>query len=589
MPPTLRRITAIVPLHLEVLAGRDALDRPVRWVAVSELEDPTPFLEGGELVLTTGMRLSGGDAVPYVSRLVARGVTGLGFGVGLSHDAVPPAFAEAAEAAGLPLVEVPRATPFIAIGKAVSDLLAGEQYEEISRAFAAQGRLTRAALQRQGPVAVVDRLAREIGGWALLLDPAGDVRHAADATGRHAGPGDKHAGPGDSRGAAGDWAGEAARSLAPEIARLRSAPSLASLALSTPDEHVVVQPLGRRGFFAVGSPRPFSPVAHTVVNAAGSLLTLALEQGREQRSAAARVRSAVLRLLLAGETRAAAETLAALGLRLPGEPVTVLACDTSDPEALTEALTGAAPGPRGASAAVTTFTASWDELLVVLAPDAHADEVVALAAQHGRVGVSAPGVEIVRSESRVDSRMDSRVEPAAAGPADRGASRPLPATGPDRVSDHVSDRVSDRAFGRGPDRLSDRIPDRGPDRVPDKALAATLDRALDQARRALVSASPVARFSELAGRGLLSLLDPAAAASFAAAILAPLREYGSRADLVESLRAYLASNGHWDAAAQRLGVHRHTLRYRMKRVSELLGRDLDDPAVRAELWIALCL
>ncbi|MEV1204347.1 PucR family transcriptional regulator ligand-binding domain-containing protein, partial [Microbispora rosea] len=214
MPPTLRRITAIVPLHLEVLAGRDALDRPVRWVAVSELEDPTPFLEGGELVLTTGMRLSGGDAVPYVSRLVARGVTGLGFGVGLSHDAVPPAFAEAAEAAGLPLVEVPRATPFIAIGKAVSDLLAGEQYEEISRAFAAQGRLTRAALQRQGPVAVVDRLAREIGGWALLLDPAGDVRHAADATGRHAGPGDRHAGPGDrragpgdGRGAAGDWAG----------------------------------------------------------------------------------------------------------------------------------------------------------------------------------------------------------------------------------------------------------------------------------------------------------------------------------------------------------------------------------------------
>ncbi|GIH66672.1 PucR family transcriptional regulator [Microbispora siamensis] len=545
MAPTLRRITAIVPLHLEVLAGRNGLDRPVRWVAVSELEDPTPFLEGGELVLTTGMRLSAGDAVPYVSRLVARGVSGLGFGVGLSHDAVPPAFAEAAESAGLPLVEVPRDTPFIAIGKAVSDLLAGEQYEEISRAFAAQGRLTRAALQREGPVAVVDRLSREIGGWALLLDPAGAVRHAADATGRHTG--DKHAGPGDRRGAAGDWARETARSLEPEIARLRSAPSLASLALSTPDEHVVVQPLGRRGFFAVGSPRPFSPIAHTVVNAAGSLLTLALEQGREQRSAAAHVRSAVLRLLLAGEARAAAETLAALGMRLPGEPVTVLACDTADPEALTEALAGAAPGPRAGFAAMGTFTAPWEGLLVVLAPDLHADEVVALAARHGRVGVSAPGVEIARSESRVEDRMES------------------------------PDPELDRAFTRAPDR------------APDRALATALDRALDQARRALVSASPVARFSELAGRGLLSLLDPAAAASFAAAILAPLRDYGSRADLVESLRAYLASNGHWDAAAQRLGVHRHTLRYRMKRVSELLGRDLDDPAVRAELWIALCL
>ncbi|WP_432931341.1 PucR family transcriptional regulator [Microbispora sp. CA-135349] len=560
MAPTLRRITAIVPLHLEVLAGRNGLGRPVRWVAVSELEDPTPFLEGGELVLTTGMRLSDGDAVPYVSRLVARGVTGLGFGVGLSHEAVPPAFTEAAEAAGLPLIEVPRDTPFIAIGKAVSDLLAGEQYEEISRAFAAQGRLTRAALQRQGPVAVVDRLAREIGGWALLLDPSGAVRHAADATGR----------PDDRRGAAGDWAGETARSLRPEIARLRGTPSLSSLALATPGEHVVVQPLGRRGFFAVGSPRPFSPIAHTVVNAAGSLLTLALEQGREQRSAAAHVRSAVLRLLLAGEERAAAETLAALGMRLPGEPVTVLACDAPDPEALTEVLSGAGPAAEVTRVLPPCFTAPWEGLLVVLAPDSHADEIVALAARHGRVGVSAPGVEMARSGGRVDDRVNDRVgshaeggaEAAAAGPAAWIAPRP-----------EFADRPGGGVGGGGLDRALDRA----------------LGRALDQARRALVSASPVARFSELAGRGLLSLLDPAAAASFAAAILAPLREYGSRADLVESLRAYLASNGHWDAAAQRLGVHRHTLRYRMKRVSELLGRDLDDPAVRAELWIALCL
>lgn len=98
---------------------------------------------------------------------------------------------------------------------------------------------------------------------------------------------------------------------------------------------------------------------------------------------------------------------------------------------------------------------------------------------------------------------------------------------------------------------------------------------------------PVVRFAELAGQGLLGLLDPAAAQAFSAAVLAPLTAYGSRADLVESLRAYLDSNGHWDAAAQRLGVHRHTLRYRMRRVAELLGRDLDDPGTRAELWLAL--
>ena len=34
-----------------------AIDRPLSWVHVSELADPTPFLEGGELLLTTGLAL----------------------------------------------------------------------------------------------------------------------------------------------------------------------------------------------------------------------------------------------------------------------------------------------------------------------------------------------------------------------------------------------------------------------------------------------------------------------------------------------------------------------------------------------------
>jgi purine catabolism regulator len=55
----------------------------------------------------------------------------------------------------------------------------------------------------------------------------------------------------------------------------------------------------------------------------------------------------------------------------------------------------------------------------------------------------------------------------------------------------------------------------------------------------------------------------------------------------DSLHAYRAANGQGDPAAKALGIHRHTLRARMKKAAELLGRDLDDPGVRAELWIAL--
>ncbi|MGW6501763.1 PucR family transcriptional regulator ligand-binding domain-containing protein [Nonomuraea angiospora] len=548
------RPVAGVPGH----GARGVLDAAVRWVAVSELADPTPYLEGGELLLTTGMRMEG-DQSQYVARLVARGVAGLGFGVGVSHEEVPPALVTAAEEAGLPLFEVPRETPFIEIGKGVSELLAAEQYDEISRAFAAQGRLTRAALRPEGMHAVIDRLAKEVGGWAALLDEAGEVRHATRGAntaavvselarlrpaprppvprsseprpsaprhpepgrateprpvepGRHPEPGGPtEPGPAEERGGGGARGGGRGGERGGGGVRVGALP--ASLALSGPGEHIVVQPLGGgarpRGFFAVGAGQPFSPVTHTVINAAGSLLTLALEQGRTQLEAARRARSAVLELLLSGAREQAGAVLGPLGGRLPEEPLAVLAAGADALEAL-EPLAFAA-----------LFASSGERpLAVALVPDTVAEKV-ALEAD-APVGVSLP-------------------------------------------------------CGYAPEGLNG---------------------ALDQARRALAATDGsggapgkgrgrVVAFGELAGQGLLGLLDRAAVQAFAAALLAPLTAYGSRADLVESLRAYLDSNGHWDAAAQRLGVHRHTLRYRMRRVTELLGRDLDDPGVRAELWLAL--
>ncbi|MFI0423758.1 PucR family transcriptional regulator [Spongiactinospora sp. 9N601] len=480
MAPTLRRVVAHAPLRLRALGDEDLLDRPVRWVAVSELEDPTPFLEGGELVLTTGMRISPETAGSYVTRLVEREVAGLGLGLGLTHETVPAELAEAARHAGLPLIEVPRETAFVAIGKVVSELLAAEQYEELSRAFAVQGRLTRAALRPEGTHAVLRRLVAEIGGWAALLDDAGEVIATA-----------------------GERAEGRVPALRPELARLRG--RHASLTLSTPDEHVIVQALagaGRvRGYFAVGAAageRTFSPVRHTVVNVAGSLLTLALEQEARRPAAERRVRAAVLRLLLAGEVDGARAALAALGDPLPEPPVVVLAT-RGDRDGVIEAAGG-------------TFAAALGEETIVLAPADGQEALVRALGPYGPVGVGEPV---------------------------------------------------------GLDRLA----------------AGT-----EQARRALAAAHricvPVMRYAALPGQGLLAVLDPGAAQAFATALLAPMLEYGTRADLLESLRAYLEANGHWDAAAQRLGIHRHTLRYRMRKVAELLGRDIDDPATRAELWVA---
>ena len=94
---------------------------------------------------------------------------------------------------------------------------------------------------------------------------------------------------------------------------------------------------------------------------------------------------------------------------------------------------------------------------------------------------------------------------------------------------------------------------------------------------------------DIADAGLLRHLDADAARAWAQAALAPVAalDQGSRVDFTQTLRTYLANNGRADASANELDIHRHTLRYRMSQIAEALGRDLEDPTVRAELWFAL--
>jgi purine catabolism regulator len=90
-------------------------------------------------------------------------------------------------------------------------------------------------------------------------------------------------------------------------------------------------------------------------------------------------------------------------------------------------------------------------------------------------------------------------------------------------------------------------------------------------------------------RLLLSMADPDALRAFADAMLAPLDAYDRARDgeLIGSLQAFLQHNARWETAAAQLFVHRHTLRYRMRKVEELTGRDLTSSFDRMEFWLAL--
>ncbi len=87
---------------------------------------------------------------------------------------------------------------------------------------------------------------------------------------------------------------------------------------------------------------------------------------------------------------------------------------------------------------------------------------------------------------------------------------------------------------------------------------------------------------------LLSLQDPDALRTPTASS-PPLDQYDGvhGTELLPSLRAFLERNPRWESAAKDLYVHRHTLRYRMRKVEELTGRNLSSARDRMAFFLAL--
>lgn len=60
-----------------------------------------------------------------------------------------------------------------------------------------------------------------------------------------------------------------------------------------------------------------------------------------------------------------------------------------------------------------------------------------------------------------------------------------------------------------------------------------------------------------------------------------------REELLETLEVYIECQGNAVEAAQKLFIHRNTLRYRLERLQEILGYNWDEPEKRFTLWMAL--
>ena len=516
-------------LDVRLVAGEAGLENAVRWVHISELEDPTPWLSGGELLLTTGMGCSTPTASASSSSCwPGTGCRGSGSAPASRTRRCPRRCARRPRELGFPLFEVPYEVPFIAVTEKAVSHLVNEHYAVLQRALSAHERLERIVLSEKGLDGVAEALASLIGGPALIFDArGGDERppHRQAAVRRH------------RRGAAGG----AAR---PHPRRRRAAatrPAASSRAARSrcpwcdaAERHRQPGDLPHAWLVAAKDGGALTEFDRLTLHQAVTIVALELLRRRVADDTERRLAGDLLTALVSGELAGPdlARRLEPFGL---GDRVGVLVprrrarLKADVEEALTTAVRDEAPG--GLAAGTGRFSCA-------LLP-------------HGR------GPRTRRSGS-----------PSGSARAWRG--------GRGRA-----------AGGRGP-----RLPRRASCGGRSTRRAARWRRGRWPATTAQ-RRRPAAAAGDLPRPRLLPAPALAAGRRRAAAVLRldprPIEEgegaYGG--ELMRSLESFIECNGQWEKAARQLYCHRHTLRYRIRRVEELTGRSLDSARDRIDFWLAL--
>ncbi len=533
-------------LDVRLMAGEAATDVPVRWVHISELLDPTPWLSGGEVLLTTGMALNTAEHQrQFLTRLADHQLAGLGFGVGFGHRTVPPALLEAAREREFPVFEVPYELPFIALTEAAFTQLVNEQYAVLRRALAAHERLERVVLSERGLEALAGTLATLIGAAVLVFDARGEplveraFRRALDPEAVDALQAELGERRRDGRAFLPSHPDLAGRSLALPV-------SADGGAASGSGDVANGERIPEAWLVAIKDSGPLSDFDRLTLHQAVTIVALELLRGRVAGDTERRLAGDVLAALVGGELAGVelarrlepfglAERVAAIVVQRPDE------LGRGSPAVVEEALAVALR-----EEATLALVASTGALTCGLVAGRDEDELFALA-------------------GRVAARLAAQL-----GQTPRvGVGRPLAGADARRTFHEARCAVEALALG---------------------AAGTATDGASHNGSSPAHAAVRVATYRDLGSfQLLLSLQDDEALRLFCDSILGPIEasegHYGG--ELMRSLEAFIEENGQWERAARRLYCHRHTLRYRIRRVEELTGRDLGSARDRIEFWLAL--
>lgn len=524
MPITIQElITLALPAETRVLAGHGRLNRPVTWVAAAPSGESAPRFAAGDLAFLLPPYPD--DLAARIPRLAQIGIAG----VVVIGEPVP-VVVEAAEQAGVPLLALSESSDIRPLERTALSLLLDRGTGLVQRAAQLYRQLTVLSAENAGLGAMAALIGRATGKTVLMQDKRLAILAA--------------------------W-------FAPEMASLREtiegwvvAPAnlpeeLRDRKRAAQRQDILDQPLPMenltrwiapiivkgiaRGFFSLIATRDtLTPFDHSVVERSAAACALEMAKAKAVSEAEKRVRGTFVDALLAGSL------------------------------SLSEAAQWARRNgynPDGQHAAVVVDWAKENH------PSYRRLETLV----HGVVNSFEPGALVQGRENEVV--IFSRLEPRQGVESAR------------RLADNIRRQASAESAN---DPLAIGIG------RPAAALLGLRDsykearQALSMARR-LADPNPL-YFGELnVYRLLFQLEDSPELAAFCQEIIGTLTEYdrAQGTDLIETLTAYFAHKGNLSQTAEALFVHRNTLLYRMERIREISGLDLDNPETRLSIQLAL--
>lgn len=534
---TVRELAEEAELGLVLLSGKKvgdqsvALGQPVLGIHHSDLDDPTPYMGFGGVLITHGEQLAKGTraAHRYLSRIAERQTVALVVGVGECLDHVDSVLVDYALKKGVVVFEVPETVSFRTIFAYVNDALASTEMHHLRRLLALHEQLVRLLVEQRSMEELSARISMILDMAILLFDNGGKVLASGGDLQRC----------GLTEGSVWELYESHAHDLGPTGAMQLGD---TTVCLYPVEIHASVE----RVLAAVPLRHAISQFEEMALSFTRQLVALDLLRSRESAAHRARIRAGLLRSFILGERPP--EELAA---RLRDEgidlevPWRIAVFATDPPQALSALsahvdLTEHAGGVNGLVEQV--FERHGVPCVAVL----HEDALVVLASfgdlgsarAHGMVAALMPRLEEICGNARVVAGVS------------------VPGVGAGASSRKLRQARESAQLANDAELAGDRV---------------------------VLFDEVGTRYRLLAGQSREMLV------SLSERLVRPLVEYDRKhaTRLLETVRAFLANGLSSSGTAAALHVHRNTLAKRLHRIEKLTGLSLASMDDVIELYVAL--